>query len=143
MSPTSNPILDCLVRFPFCDAAAATAALLLVSDTGVLSRADESPSTEADAELGAVAEAAAAAAVALTANSDGWRAISQPSKVRSNASWTLRERMPVVLDMMMVRRSRMSYRRAIVLVRKKAQDVLTFRSGAQAGGLKPTKEKYS
>ena len=100
MSPTSNPILDCLVRFPFCDAAAATAALLLVSDTGVLSRADESPSTEADAELGAVAEAAAAAA--LTANSDGWRAISQPSKVRSNASWTLRERMPVVLDMMMV-----------------------------------------
>jgi len=77
--------------------------LLLVSDTGVLSRADESPSTEADAELGAVAEAAAAAAAAaLTANSDGWRAISHPSKVRSNASWTLRERMPVVLDMTMV-----------------------------------------
>ena len=108
MSPTSNPILDCLVCFPFCDAAAATADLLLVSDTGVLSRADDSPSpsaaaTEADAEFGAVAEAAAAVvAAALAANSDGWRAISHPSKVRSNASWTLRERMPVVLDMMMV-----------------------------------------
>ena len=106
MSPTSNPILDCLVCFPFCDAAAATADLLLVSDTGVPSRADESPSpsaaTEADAELGAVAEAAAVVALALAANSDGWRAISHPSKVRSNASWTLRERMPVVLDMMMM-----------------------------------------
>ena len=106
MSPTSNPILDCLVRFPFCDAAAAATDLLLVSDTGVLSRADESPSsaaaTEADAELGAVAEAAVVVAAALAANSDGWRAISHPSKVRSNASWTLRERMPVVLDMMMV-----------------------------------------
>ena len=87
MSPTSNPILDCCVCLPFCEAAATTdeeataADLPLVSETGVLSSAEESPSSpaviEADAEFGAVFDADEAAA----ANSDGCRAISQPSKV--------------------------------------------------------------